>query len=75
MGVRPARLIDQAGAALDPEALPPPPRGGARDAHLRGHVRDRTTRGDALDHDEPAGRRQSGISVRHERPPWSESVS
>ena len=34
-----------------------------------GDMRDRTPRLDALNHDQPAGRSQPGISVRQERPP------
>ena len=54
-----------------PEPTPPPPRGRAGDPHLRRDVRDRTPRPDALDHDQPAGRSQPGVSVGHERPPWT----
>ena len=52
-----------------PEPPPPPPRRRARETHLRRDMRDRTPRLDALDHDQPAGRSQPGISVRQERPP------
>ena len=52
-----------------PEPPPPPPRRRAGETHLRRDMRDRTPRLDALDHDQPAGRSQPGISVRQERPP------
>src|SRR5690606_28540419 len=69
VGVGDAGTVDQPGRTVLPESAPPAPRGRARDAHLCGHVRDRTPRLDALDHDQPAGRSQPGISVGHEKPP------
>ena len=66
---RHARAVDQPRAALGLEPAPPPPRGRARDTHLRRDMRDRATSSDPPHHDQPAGRSQPGISVGHERPP------
>ena len=66
-----------AGAILKPRgallliSAPPPLCRGPGDTHLGSHMRDRTARTDALHHDQPTRRCQTGISVRHARPPWS----
>ena len=70
MRVSDARVVDEARRPLLTESSPPPPRSRARDAHLRRDMRDRTPRTNELNHDQPAGRSQPGITVRHERPPW-----
>ena len=64
-----AGTVHQACGTVFAEPAPPPPRGRARDPHLRRDMRDRTPRLDALNHDQPAGWSQPGISVGHERPP------
>src|SRR5699024_10529100 len=69
MRVGDAGTILQTRRAVFPEPPPPPPRGRAGDAHLRRDMRDGTPRLDALNHDQPAGRSQPGVSVGHEKPP------
>ena len=64
--VRPAGAVVQPRVAFRAPAADPFVGGSARDAHLRGHMRDRAARTDTFNQKPPAMNGQPGITVGHE---------